>query len=137
MIVVSKCLLGDNCKYNGGNNFCLQVVEFLKDKEYIAICPEQLGGLGTPRIPCERHLDKVINKLGEDKTREFYLGSCLSLELIKDKEIEFAILKSKSPSCGFKQIYDGTFSNILTSRHGVFAEEILKLNIDIYTEKDF
>lgn len=137
MIVVSKCLLGENCKYNGQNNFNQEVVEFLMDKQYIAVCPEQMGGLPTPRIACERQNERVINKHGEDKTREFYLGACLCLELIREKQVDFAIMKSKSPSCGVKEIYDGTFLKRLISRDGVFVEALLEKGIKVFTEKDF
>ncbi len=108
MILVSACLLGDNCKYNGGNNLNPQLVYLLENKNIIPICPEQLGGLPTPRTPCEIYagtgetvllgISKVLNKNGENKTHNFIKGAKKTLERAKNNQIELAILKSKSPS---------------------------------------
>lgn len=136
MIIVSACLLGKNCKYNGGNNRNEKVIAFLKDKEYMALCPEQLGGLPTPRLPCERIKDKVLNNQGEDKTKAFYLGTQICMEKSKDKKIDLAILKAKSPSCGKGIIYDGSFSSTLIKGNGVFVDELLKEGIKIITEDE-
>ena len=112
-IIVSACLLGKNCKYNGGNNYNEAIVEFLKDKEVIAVCPEVMGGLPTPRKPSEIVHGVVTNTEGVSVDNEFRQGAKVAMDLIKDEEIECAILQSRSPSCGIKQIYDGTFSKRL------------------------
>lgn len=125
--VVSACLMGDNCKYNGGNNYSKEVVAFLKDKEFIKVCPECLGGLSTPRVPSEIVLDKVINQEGSDVTNEYHLGAKKTLEIAKACYAQCAILKSKSPSCGCGLIYDGTFSRKLIPGDGI-TTKLLKEN---------
>ena len=136
MILVSACLLGDNCKYNGGNNLNNKVIEYLKDKEYLKVCPEVLGGLRTPRSPSEIVDGKVINKEGIDVTKYFIKGKDEVLKLIKDKKIDLAIMKANSPSCGYKKIYDGTFSKNLIDGNGILVNELCKLGVKIITEND-
>ena len=133
---VSACLVGKNTKYDGKNNYNQAVIDFLKDKEYILICPEVMGGLPTPRVPSEQLNDKVINQIGEDVTTNFTDGAKKSLELLKEKGVEAVILKERSPSCGYKKVYDGTFSKTLIERHGVFAKLAIENGIKIYTETD-
>lgn len=135
--IVSACLVGMNTKYNGGNNKNEKIIEFLKDKEYITICPEVSGGLTTPRSPSEIMNNKVINKEGKDVTKEFNLGTKKEIERVKDFKATIAILKSKSPSCGLNYIYDGTFTSTLIEGDGVFVKELKKLGIKILTELDF
>ena len=141
MYIVSACLLGENVKYSGGNNFTEVVVEFLKDKEFIPVCPEVLGGLTIPREPCERLGDRVINKLGLDVTEAFHKGAerCLEgvLEKASPEDVEGAILKARSPSCGSGVIYDGTFSGVKIPGDGVFAELLKAKGIRVMTELDF
>ena len=136
MIVVSRCLLGENCKYNGGNNYSKAVVDFLKDKQWIAVCPEALGGLPTPRIPCEIQGDHVFNQQGEDKTKAFICGANKAWEMIENETIELAILKSKSPSCVKGKIYNGLFNGTLIDGNGLFAKKCLEQGIKILTEKE-
>jgi len=136
-ILVSACLLGVNCKYNGENNYNEKVMEYLRDKEIIPICPEIMGGLPTPRIPSEIVGDKVYNKNGEDLTENFQRGAKETLELAKKLGVKKALLKSKSPSCGYKKIYDGTFSDILIDGNGVTAKLLSEKGFEIITEKDF
>lgn len=133
---VSACLVGKNTKYDGKNNYNQAVVDFLKDKEYILICPEVMGGLPTPRVPSEQLKDKVINQIGEDVTINFTNGAKQSLELLKEKGVSAVILKERSPSCGYKKIYDGSFSKTLIDGHGVFAKLANENGIKIYTETD-
>lgn len=135
-VAVSACLIGKNTKYNGKNNYNEAVMKYLKDKEYIAICPEVIGGLSTPRIPSERFEDKVINKNNEDVTNNFINGANIELNKILDENIKIIIVKEKSPSCGYKKIYDGTFTNTLKDGNGVFVDLALRHNLIIYTEKD-
>ena len=120
-IIVSSCLLGNNCKYNGKNNYNPKLIDFLKQMEIIEVCPEQMGGLSTPRLPSEIKGDIVINKEGIDVTPFFQKGACKTLEIAKNNSCKVAILKSNSPSCGFGSVYDGTFSSKLKSGNGVTA----------------
>ena len=135
-IAVSACLVGKNTKYNGKNNYNENVINYLKDKEYILICPEVTGGLPTPRQPSEIIKDKVINKKNEDVTFNFITGANKTIKLLLSENVDTVILKSNSPSCGYGKIYDGTFLGNLIDGNGVFAELALKHNIKIYTEKD-
>ena len=136
-ILVSACLLGVNCKYNGGNNYNEKVMEYLKDKEIIPICPEIMGGLPTPRIASEIIGDRVVNKEGQDVTSNYQKGAKETLELAKKLGVKKALLKAKSPSCGYGNIYDGTFSDTLIEGNGITAELLKKNGFEILTEKDF
>lgn len=133
---VSACLVGENTKYDGRNNYNQDVIEFLKDKEYIVICPEVAGGLPTPRIPSEQLNNKVINQIGEDVSKQFTDGANKSLSLLKQNGVQALILKERSPSCGYKKVYDGTFSKTLIDGNGVFAKLAIENGFIIYTETD-
>lgn len=136
IILVSACLLGTNCKYNGKNNKNDKVLEYIKDKYVIPICPEVFGGLSIPRIPSEINGNKVINKEGEDVTKYFMDGAYKTLDIAKSLNIKKAILKQKSPSCGSGKIYDGTFSNNIIVGDGITAKLLKENNIEIITEED-
>ena len=133
---VSACLVGKNTKYDGGNNYNEYVIEYLKDKEVVLICPEVFGGLPTPRIPSEQLNDKVINSKNEDVTKQFNDGALISLKKLQEEKVNVLILKERSPSCGYKKIYDGTFSKSIIDGNGVFASLALKNGFTIYTESD-
>ena len=120
-VIVSACLAGDNCKYNGGNNLNQKMMDFLKSHEVTKVCPEELGGLPTPRPSAEIVDGQVMNTEGKNITKEFTLGAQKAFEIVKNKNPDLIILQSRSPSCGIKQIYDGTFSGKKISRHGLFA----------------
>ena len=122
VIGVSACLLGENCKYSGGNNYSERVIEYIKGHEVVSICPEVLGGLPIPRAPAEIVDGVVKHKDGSSVDKEFRDGAKKALEILKDKGAELVILQSRSPSCGVNTIYDGTFSGKLISGNGVFAE---------------
>ena len=126
-ILVSACLLGLNCKYDGTNNYSEEIDEFLKDYEVIPICPEIMGGLPTPRCPAEIIGDKVITKEGADVTEQYEKGAKECLFLAKKYNVKKALLKLRSPSCGHLQIYDGTFSHTLIDGNGV-TTELLECN---------
>lgn len=134
--------MGNNCKYNGGNNHCQWVVDFVKDKSIIEICPEELGGLTTPRPPAEQIGDKVINEEGKDVTHEFKAGAKRGYEIasaISEKSgdiIELAILKAYSPSCGCSKIYDGTFTRTVVDGDGYFAKLLKSHGVKIITDAD-
>ena len=132
IIGVSACLLGINCKYNGSHNLNYEVIDYVKGKEVVLICPEVFGGLGTPRIPCEIQPDgKIINKVGTDVTENFKKGKEKTLELLKQNGCKKVILKDGSPSCGYLTIYDGNFTNKKIKGLGVTAKYLIKNNIDI------
>lgn len=130
-ILVSACLLGYNCKYNGKNNLNKKIVELLKDQEVIPVCPEMLGGLCCPRIPCEKVGDRILDKEGNDCTKQFIKGAEIALNIAKEKQVDIAILQRRSPSCGYSVIYDGTFTGNLVTGSGVFAQMLQGLNIPI------
>ena len=122
VIGVSACLLGENCKYSGGNNYSERVMEYIKGHEVVSICPEVLGGLPIPRDPAEIVDGVVKHKDGSSVDKEFRDGAKKALEILKDKGAELVILQSRSPSCGVDSIYDGTFSGKLIPGNGVFVE---------------
>ena len=128
--------MGDNCKYNGGNNYDENVFNFLKDKDYIKVCPECLGGLSTPRIPSEIVGNKVINKDGIDVTKEYNLGANKTLKIAKDNKCNCAIFKSRSPSCGCGKVYDGTFSNKLVNNDGITTKLLKENNIKVINNEN-
>ncbi len=130
-IAVSACLLGDNCKYNGGNNYSETVAEFVKGHDVIPVCPEVMGGLPTPREPSEIINGKVMHKDGSSVDAEFRKGAQLSLKKVKDAGAELVILQSRSPSCGVRSIYDGTFSGTIISGQGVFAKLLIENDIKV------
>ena len=134
--------MGQNCKYNGGNNRCQEVIDFCAEKKYITVCPESAAKLPCPRPPAERVGDRVVNNKGKDVTAAFEkgaqlsLGTCTTLASFSGTELKGAILKANSPSCGCGFIYDGTFSGTLTEGNGVFTELLLKEGIPVITEKE-
>ena len=110
--------------------------EYLKDKEVVLICPEFFGGLPTPRIPSEQINDKVINSNNEDVTKQFVDGANEALKRLQQQNVNVVILKERSPSCGYKKIYDGTFSKTIIDGNGVFAKLAIENGFIIYTESD-
>ena len=124
-VLVSACLLGQDCKYNGGNNYDPKVVEFLQGREVLPVCPEVLAGLGTPRTPVEIVDGIVTDREGNCVDTQIRAAVREILEDIRDEEIGCAILKSRSPTCGVKQVYDGTFSGRLVDGSGVLAQALM------------
>ena len=135
-IAVSACLLGENCKYNGGNNYSEKVMKFVEGHEVIPICPEVLGGLSTPREPAEIVDGVVKNKDGTSVDKQFRRGAELALDMIIKNRAELVILQSRSPSCGVKQIYDGSFSGKLIEGRGVFAQLLVDNGIEVLDLED-
>ena len=135
-IMVSACLLGENCKYSGGKNRSEKVLAYLRGHEVIPVCPEVMGGLPTPRLPAEIVDGEVINKAGVSVDREFRLGAMKALEIAKREKIDLAILQSRSPSCGAKEIYDGTFSGTKIPGRGVFADLMIQHGFDVLDKED-
>lgn len=140
MILVSACLVGINCKYSGGNNYNQKIFDLVKEGKAIPICPEQLGGLNTPRKPVEL---KVINgkryaidNEGKDFTENFERGALEVLKLAKNLNINKAILQPRSPSCGVNKIYSGNFDNKLVDGNGILAEHLKQNGIDVLTPNE-
>lgn len=133
-ILISACLLGVNCRYDGKITFVEELREAIKKHSFIPVCPEQLGGLMTPRTPSERVGDKVLMKTGEDVTENFTRGAYEALRLAQLYDCKYAILKERSPSCGSETIYDGTFSGTLVKGMGVTADLLRKNGITVLNE---
>lgn len=137
MILVSACLLGMNCKYDGGNNYNQKVFDLVKEGKAIPVCPEQLGGLSTPRIPSEvKVIDGkryVITKEGKDVTKEFERGAMEVVNMAKKLNVEKVILQPRSPSCGVGKIYNGDFNKTLIDGNGITAELLIQNGIDVIT----
>jgi hypothetical protein len=126
-IGVSACLLGENCKYNGGNNYNKKLVDFVKDHEVIPICPEVFGGLPTPRKPAEI-VDGIVKlESGLSVDKKFKKGAQKALDIILKNQVDLVILQSRSPSCGVNKVYDGTFTGKIIDGQGIFTK-ILKEN---------
>ena len=128
-ILVSACLLGENCKYSGGNNYDQAVVDFVQGHRVIPVCPEVLGGLPIPRSPAELVDGVVMNKAGVCVDAQFRAGAEKALAIAKQNGAELAILQSRSPSCGVKEIYDGSFTGKKIPGQGVFAEMLQQAGI--------
>ena len=125
-IVVSACLMGKNCKYSGGNNKNERVINYVRDMDVIEVCPEVLAGLGVPRTPIEIVDGVVYDRNGRCVDDSIRKAVSDILDMLKAEDVECAILKSRSPTCGVKQIYDGSFSGKLIDGSGVLASELIK-----------
>ena len=141
MILVSGCLVGINCKYNGGNNLDERILNLVKEGKAIPVCPEQLGGLKTPRNPSE-----IQNKDGKrfvaacdgtDVTKEYERGAEEVLNLAKKLGIKEVIFQPRSPSCGKGLIYDGTFSKNKIEGNGITADLLMKNGIKVYMPDEY
>jgi uncharacterized protein YbbK (DUF523 family) len=141
MILVSACLSGYNCRYNGSNCTNVEIKNLVKDGKAIPICPEVLGGLSTPREPMEIVIKNndvcILDKYGNDYTYAVKKGSAECLKLAKLYNINHAVLKSKSPSCGFGEIYDGTFKDKLVNGNGITGQLLKDNGIKIYNEINY
>lgn len=137
-VLVSACLLGVNCRYNGipkENNAVKALLE-REDIILIPVCPEQLGGLSTPRTPSERKGGSVLSSEGEDRTEAFLRGAEETFRIAKLYGCEAAILKERSPSCGNREVYDGSFSGTVIPGEGVTAELLRKNNVKVFGESE-
>lgn len=140
MVIVSACLMGCNCKYNGGNNLSSKVAELADRESIFLVCPETSGGLPVPRPPAEIKESRVMDCNGNDVTDAFLSGSkkCFDEAAAEAKKrgesIEMAVLKARSPSCGSGLVYDGTFSGNLVPGNGVFADMLISAGIPVYSE---
>ena len=124
--MVSACLAGENCKYNGGNNRNRKVVRLMEENDVITVCPEQMGGLTTPRVPSEIKDGVVTARDGRIVDMEFRAGAAKCLEIARREQPDLIVLQSRSPSCGVKQRYDGTFTGTLADGAGVTAQLLME-----------
>ena len=123
-IVVSACLLGENCKYNGGNNYNPAVVAYVKDREVLPICPEMMAGLGCPRTPMEIVDGVLMDRNGNNVDAAMREAVTRVLEMLRKEDIQCVVLKSRSPTCGVNEIYDGSFSGKRIPGSGVLAKAL-------------
>jgi len=144
--LVSACLLGINCRWDGKNNLNKKILRFCRKETYLPICPEILGGLSIPRVPCEivkgegkdvlGRKAKVFGENGKDYTKYFIKGAKEVLKIAKIFKIKEAILKEKSPSCGKGKIHNGTFSGKLKKGDGVLVALLKKNKIKVKIENE-
>ena len=135
-ILVSACLLGENCKYNGGNNFAPAVVEFLKGRKVLTICPEMMAGMGCPRTPIEIVNGVLMDRDGNNVDEAMRKAVARAMEVIRKENIQCAILQSRSPTCGVNQVYDGTFSGKLIAGSGIFAQALKEAGYQVLDAED-
>ncbi len=135
-ILVSACLLGASCRYDGKSKPNEKVLELMEKYELIPVCPEIFGGLPTPRTPAERVGSRVLTRDGADVTEQYEHGAAEALRLAKLFGCKKAVLKEKSPSCGSGEIYDGSFSGALTPGFGVAAALLFENGIEVFGESD-
>ncbi len=133
--IVSACLAGEHCRYDGGDNTCQRVAQLVEEGRAVTACPERLGGLDTPRSPFERVGDRVMNRDGQDVTAAFERGAGLAVAVAREAGCSAAILKSRSPSCGFGRIYDGSFGHVLCAGDGVWAAMLRAEGFALYSEE--
>ena len=135
-ILVSACLLGENCKYNGGNNDSPAVAEFVKNKEVLPICPEMLAGMGCPRTPIEIVDGVATDRNGKKVDAALRAAVAQAMAQIRNEEIECAVLQSRSPTCGVNQVYDGSFTGKLISGSGIFAQALKDAGYSVIDAQD-
>ena len=133
-LLISACLLGRNCKYSGGSNYHPLTQALRERYELVPVCPECMGGLPIPHDPSERVGDKVLSRTGADVTAQFQQGAELALRRARQTGARLALLKERSPSCGFGAIYDGTFTGTVVPGSGVAAELLAENGLAIYGE---
>ena len=137
-LLISACLLGTNCKYNGGNNALPEEKLAVLRERYrlVPVCPERDGGLPTPRLPSERLGERVLNRAGEDVTEAFRRGAAHAPETAEREGCRIALLKERSPSCGSGKIYDGSFTSTVIAGDGITAELLKQNGIRVLGESE-
>ena len=135
--VVSACLAGTPCRYDGRSNLRPEIAALVESGEAVPVCPEVLGGLPTPRTPSERRGERVVSAEGDDVTGEFSAGAEAALYIAEECGCSAAVLKARSPSCGCGRIYDGTFTHTLVDGDGLFAALLRKKGFQLFTEETF
>ena len=131
MMIVSACLAGLPCRYDGKARSCVEVMELVRAGKAIPLCPEQLGGLPTPRPPCEILAGRVVDRNGADRTEAYRRGADAVLAAVKAYGATQALLQNRSPSCGTGWIYDGTFSKTLVQGDGITARLLAENGIQV------
>ncbi|MGL4772149.1 MAG: DUF523 domain-containing protein [Clostridium sp.] len=146
MYLISACLCGINCRYNGYSSEKEELIELVRSGQGILVCPEQLGGMATPRVPCEivgdykellKGKGQIINSMGENKTKEFIKGAEEVLNLAKRLGVKKAILKESSPSCGCNFIYDGSFSGKKIKGMGITAYLLKENGVKVVSDESY
>ena len=138
MLIVSKCLAGVPCRYDGKDNLVPEIRALVEAGEAVAVCPEVLGGLPTPRVPSEIQPDgRILSKQGEDVTAQFVSGAQCAMAICREHNCTGAILKARSPSCGKGTVYDGSFTGTRVPGNGVFAQMLLRAGIPVMSEEDY
>lgn len=135
--LISSCLMGENCKYSGGNNLSQELVDYMKGQDFVCVCPEVLGGLPTPRACAEIKDGRVINTDHEDVTEAFMKGAGIALQIAQQEHIDLAILQPRSPSCGKGKRYSGNFDGTLIDGNGVFADLLEEHQITVMNVEEF
>ena len=136
-LLVSACLLGLCCRYDGGSKPCQAVIDLRDQHQLIPVCPEQLGGLPTPRPPAEIQPDsRVVNRQGQDVTDAYRKGAEEALRLFRTLRCDAALLKARSPSCGCAQVYDGAFTGTLIPGQGIAAKCLMDEGIPVWSEEN-
>lgn len=137
-LLISACLLGESCRYDGKSKpLPEEILRRLREQhELVPVCPEQAGGLPTPRAPSERRGVKVVSETGRDVTAEYEAGAKFALALARKERVDAALLKARSPSCGKGEVYDGTFTKTLIPGSGVTAELLTENGFPVYTEEE-
>ena len=135
-VLISGCLLGLCCRYDGKSKPAEKAAALSEKYYLIPVCPEQLGGLPTPRVPSERRGERVVTRDGRDVTENYRLGARRALAIAQREGVSAAVLKERSPSCGRGEVYDGTFTGTLTPGDGVTAELFAASGLAVYGESD-
>jgi len=146
-VLVSACLAGLSCRYDSGNCLNNDIQALLEEGKAVPVCPEQLGGLPTPRVPAEivngdgkdvlNGSSMVMNKGGEDVSVQFIRGADMTLKVAMDSQVKFAVLKSRSPSCGVGEIYDGMFSRTTRQGDGTAASKLREAGIPVFSDVEW
>ena len=135
-ILVSACLLGENCKYNGGNNYNAAVARFVEGKEVLPVCPEMMAGMGCPRTPIEIVDGVLMDRDGNNVDEAMRQAVAHAMERIRQEKIHCAVLQSRSPTCGVNQVYDGSFSGKLIPGSGIFAQALKDAGYPVMDAED-
>lgn len=135
--LVSACLCGEACRYDGKSSRVEELARLREAGLALAVCPERDGGLGVPRPPCELKEGRALTRAGQDCTAYYLAGAKLALELAEKHEISRAVLKDKSPSCGVRRIYDGSFSGRLVEGRGLTAALLAQAGLRLACEDDY
>ena len=134
-IVVSACLLGEKCKYNGGDNRNARVIDFVKGHEVIPVCPERAAGMPSPRPPVEIRCGRLVDCHGHDVDTCYRAGVSRTIAMLGDAPVDLAILQPRSPTCGVHQVYDGTFSGRLVPGQGLTAALLRRRGLEVFSEE--